>query len=73
MPRALHRATGRRGSFFEDYKKNENKEVKVDEILGREEALKAIRDAMVRAVHALPHACCVACLCSQRIPFAVPQ
>ena len=34
--------------FFEDYKKNENKEVKVDEILGREEALTAIKDAMVR-------------------------
>ena len=38
--------SGRR--FFEDYKKNENKEVKVDEILGRDEALKAIKDAMVR-------------------------
>ena len=35
--------------FFEDYKKNENKEVKVDEILGREEALTAIKDAMVRS------------------------
>ncbi len=34
--------------FFEDYKKNENKEVKGDEILGREEALTAIKDAMVR-------------------------
>ncbi|KAK9838107.1 hypothetical protein WJX81_001715 [Elliptochloris bilobata] len=32
--------------FFEDYKKNENKEVKVDEILGRDEAMKAIKDAM---------------------------
>ena len=37
-----------RHRFFEDYKKNENKEVKVDEILGRDEALKAIKDAMVR-------------------------
>ena len=34
--------------FFEDYKKNEHKEVKVDEILGREEAFKAIKESMVR-------------------------
>ena len=33
--------------FFEDYKKNENKEVKVDEILGVEAALQTIRDSMV--------------------------
>lgn len=31
--------------FFEDYKKNENKEVIVDEILGAEDARKAIVDA----------------------------
>lgn len=33
-------------SFFEDYKKNENKVVVVDEFLGREEALRIIREAM---------------------------
>lgn len=33
---------------FEDYKKNENKQVKVEEILGAEVARKAIKDAMVR-------------------------
>lgn len=33
--------------FFEDYKKNENKEVKVDEILGAVEARKAIKESMV--------------------------
>lgn len=32
---------------FEDYKKNENKQVKVEEILGADVARKAIRDAMV--------------------------
>ena len=37
------------GRFFEDYKKNENKEVKVDEIAGREAAMKVIQAAMVGA------------------------
>jgi inorganic pyrophosphatase len=32
--------------FFEDYKKNENKAVQVDEIYGAEEAARAVRDAM---------------------------
>lgn len=32
--------------FFEDYKKNENKEVQVDDIFGAEEAVKAVQDAM---------------------------
>lgn len=32
--------------FFEDYKKNENKDVQVDDIFGAEEALKAVKDAM---------------------------
>jgi inorganic pyrophosphatase len=32
--------------FFEDYKKNENKEVQVDEIYGAEEALQAVKHAM---------------------------
>ena len=40
--------------FFEDYKKNEHKEVKVDEILGREEAFKAIKEAMVGFLSILP-------------------
>jgi hypothetical protein len=35
--------------FFEDYKKNENKHVRVDEILGAEEAVKAVKDGLVRA------------------------
>lgn len=35
--------------FFEDYKKNEKKEVVVDEIMGAEAARKAIADAMVSA------------------------
>jgi inorganic pyrophosphatase len=34
--------------FFEDYKKNENKHVRVDEILGAEEAIKAVKDGLVR-------------------------
>ena len=42
MPMSLHMPR-----FFEDYKKNEHKEVKVDEILGREEAWKAIKESMV--------------------------
>lgn len=33
--------------FFEDYKKNENKHVRVDEILGAEEAIKAVKDGLV--------------------------
>lgn len=33
--------------FFEDYKKNENKLVRVDEILGAEEAIKAVKDGLV--------------------------
>lgn len=32
--------------FFEDYKKNENKEVKVDEFLDAEQAKKTIRESM---------------------------
>lgn len=32
--------------FFEDYKKNENKLVVVDEFLGKEAALRIIREAM---------------------------
>lgn len=35
--------------FFEDYKKNENKEVKVDEFLGAEVARKTVLDSMVSA------------------------
>ena len=34
--------------FFEDYKKNEHKEVKVDDILGAEAARKAVIEALVR-------------------------
>ena len=33
--------------FFEDYKKNEHKEVIVDDILGAEVAKKCIKDALV--------------------------
>lgn len=33
-------------SFFEDYKKNEHKEVKVDDILGAQEARKVVVDAL---------------------------
>ena len=33
--------------FFEDYKKNENKEVKIDEFLNAEESRKAIKESMV--------------------------
>ena len=39
-PTRLHR-------FFEDYKKNENKEVRVDDILGSEEAKKAVIESLV--------------------------
>jgi hypothetical protein len=33
--------------FFEDYKKNEHKEVIVDDILGAEEAKKVVKDSLV--------------------------
>ena len=33
--------------FFEDYKKNENKEVKIDDFLNNVEAKKAIKESMV--------------------------
>jgi hypothetical protein len=36
--------------FFEDYKKNENKHVRVDEILGAEDAFKAVKDGLVSRV-----------------------
>eukprot|EP00879_Flechtneria_rotunda_P013947 GHRR01014567.1.p1 GENE.GHRR01014567.1~~GHRR01014567.1.p1 ORF type:complete len:110 (+),score=47.44 GHRR01014567.1:804-1133(+) len=32
--------------FFEDYKKNEHKDVKVDDILGADAAIKAVKDAL---------------------------
>jgi inorganic pyrophosphatase len=32
--------------FFEDYKKNEHKEVVVDDILGAEEAKKVVKDSL---------------------------
>jgi hypothetical protein len=35
---------GRR--FFEDYKKNEHKDVKVDDILGAAEAMKCVKDSL---------------------------
>lgn len=35
-------------TLFQDYKKNENKEVRVDEFLGAEAARKIIQDALVR-------------------------
>lgn len=48
--------------FFEDYKKNEHKEVIVDKFLGREEALRITREAMVSAgapcLHALHQGIC---------------
>ncbi len=34
--------------FFEDYKKNEHKEVAVEEFLGAEAAKKVIRESLVR-------------------------
>ncbi len=36
--------------FFEDYKKNEHKEVIVDDFLGSEEAKKVVKDSLVGAV-----------------------
>jgi hypothetical protein len=38
--------TSTKTSFFEDYKKNEHKEVKVDDILGATEARKVVVDAL---------------------------
>ena len=32
--------------FFEDYKKNEHKEVKVDDIMGAAEAIKCVKDGL---------------------------
>lgn len=32
--------------FFEDYKKNEHKEVKVDDIMGSAEAIKCVKDGL---------------------------
>ena len=40
--------------FFEDYKKNEKKEVVVDDILGADAARKAISEAMVGPPHSVP-------------------
>ena len=55
-------------SFFEDYKQLESKIVKVDDILGAEEARKTISEAMVRrpvlslhSVWSLPRASSQAC------------
>lgn len=36
--------------FFEDYKKNEHKEVIVDDFLGAEEAKKVVKDSLVGAM-----------------------
>lgn len=41
--------------FFEDYKKNEHKEVIVDEFLGAEQAKNVIRDSLVRTALFLLH------------------
>lgn len=41
--------------FFEDYKKNEKKEVKIDDFLNAEEAKKAIKQSMVSSK------CCLQC------------
>ena len=46
--------------FFEDYKKNEHKEVKVDEFLGADLARKTISEAMVSdscSIDCLRHLC----------------
>jgi len=40
--------------FFEDYKKNEHKEVKVDDIQGSKEAMKVIKDGLVSVFLAAP-------------------
>ena len=37
--------------FFEDYKKNENKQVVVDTMLGAQEALQAVKSAIVRHIN----------------------
>ena len=41
--------------FFEDYKKNEHKEVKIDDFLNAEDAKKAVKQSMVSII------CCVQC------------
>ena len=50
---------------FEDYKKNEKKEVKVDEILGADVARKAVSDAMVST-------CSMCLMCMQSVHIAAP-
>lgn len=76
----MHWPPGFHARFFEDYKKNENKDVQVDEILGSEEAKRIVKESLVggrprsilRCAHAARHdlAGCLAksrlcaCLCS---------
>jgi hypothetical protein len=50
---------------FEDYKKNEKKEVKVDEILGADVARKAVSDAMVST-------CSMCLMCMKSVHTAAP-
>ena len=48
--------------FFEDYKKNENKEVKIDDFLNAVEAKKAIVESMVIAKTCLITVATMACV-----------
>ncbi len=54
-------------SFFEDYKKNEHKEVIVDEFLGAEDAKRVIRESLVRARAAAALACTARLHCLHRV------
>lgn len=47
MISTMHPAIAVMNRFFEDYKKNEHKEVKVDDIQGSTEALKVVKDGLV--------------------------